>query len=368
MFRILTAAALAAFLVAPALRADDKPKDIPNKPADPKKSRAEQLSELQQDFRKAFQGIVTEWRAAKDDEARNKALAKVDPFLERAYKLVEESPKDDVSLNTLLFTMQTKPVPPDKTIDLLAEHQINNSMLAPHLLQFAGQNTPAIQKLVKAAEKSTSKENKGAVALAKGNQKAGAADSATGEIAEKLSKEAEDLLVSAVKEFGDVKIGGQNIAKMAEKTLFTVRNLGIGKTAPEVVSKDLDGKETKLSSYKGKVVVLDIWATWCGPCRAMIPHERDMVEKLKDKPFTFISISADDEVKTLKEFLEKEKMPWVHWWEGRHEGGILNDWNVQFFPTVYVLDAKGVIRFKNVRGKQLEDAVETLVKETEVKK
>jgi thiol-disulfide isomerase/thioredoxin len=112
--------------------------------------------------------------------------------------------------------------------------------------------------------------------------------------------------------------------------------------------------------------VLDIWATWCGPCKAMIPHEREMVERLKDKPFTLVSISADEKLKTLTDFLAKEKMPWTHWWTGI-EGGIVEDWDVQFFPTIYVLDAKGIIRHKNVRGEELEKAVNELIKEAEKK-
>ena len=94
----------------------------------------------------------------------------------------------------------------------------------------------------------------------------------------------------------------------------------------------------------------------------MIPHEREMVERLKDKPFALISVSADDEKKTLTDFLEKEKMPWTHWWNGA-EGGILEDWDVQYFPTIYVIDAKGIIRHKDLRGEKLEEAVNELLKE-----
>jgi thiol-disulfide isomerase/thioredoxin len=144
-------------------------------------------------------------------------------------------------------------------------------------------------------------------------------------------------------------------------------DLSVGKPAPEVVSRDLEGKEARLSALKGKVVVLDIWATWCAPCREMIPHEREMVERLREKPFVLVSISADEEKKTLTDFLSREKMPWTHWWNGA-EGGIVEDWEVQGFPTVYVLDARGVIRFKDLRGKKLEDAVKELVKEAEEKK
>jgi hypothetical protein len=96
----------------------------------------------------------------------------------------------------------------------------------------------------------------------------------------------------------------------------------------------------------------------------MIPHEREMVERLKDKPFVLVSISGDEKKETLKEFLARENMPWTHWWNG-NEGGILEDWNVRYFPTIYILDAKGIIRYKDLRGETMEEAVKTLLKEME---
>src|SRR5262249_1139333 len=143
--------------------------------------------------------------------------------------------------------------------------------------------------------------------------------------------------------------------------------LSVGKAAPEVVSQNLEGKKVKLSDLRGKVVVLDIWATWCPPCRAMIPHEREMVKKLVNEPFVLVSISGDAKKETLTEFIKKEPRRWTQWWNGQ-TGGIIEDWNVEFFPTIYVLDAKGVIRYKNVRGEEMEKAVTTLLKEMKTDK
>lgn len=148
---------------------------------------------------------------------------------------------------------------------------------------------------------------------------------------------------------------------------YEIKDLFVGAALPDLKSEDLEGNEVKLSDYRDKVVVLDIWATWCPPCRAMIPHERKLVERLKDDPFVLISVSFDNKKETLTEFLEKEEMPWVHWFNGR--GGELSDQlNIRFFPTIFVLDGKGVIRFKGVRGEAMDKAVDTLLAEMKAEK
>jgi peroxiredoxin len=104
----------------------------------------------------------------------------------------------------------------------------------------------------------------------------------------------------------------------------------------------------------------------------MIPHSNELVEKLKDKPFVLVSISSDAEKETLTKFLEKEKMPWTHWWEGNKPGNLHGNWNISGIPTMYIIDAKGVIRYKQVgfsaaSANKMDEQIEKLLAEMEKK-
>jgi peroxiredoxin len=96
----------------------------------------------------------------------------------------------------------------------------------------------------------------------------------------------------------------------------------------------------------------------------MYPDERSLVKKMEGKPFTILGINSDPP-DHLKETIAKEHMTWPSWSDGSTDGLIATKWNIHGWPTIYVLDAKGVIRFKDLRGQQLDEAVETLVKEAE---
>ena len=98
----------------------------------------------------------------------------------------------------------------------------------------------------------------------------------------------------------------------------------------------------------------------------MYPHERSLVRKLADKPFALLGINSDVDKTELKKVLEKEEITWRSWWNGPEgtSGPIAKAWNVSGWPTVYLLDHKGVIRFKHVvRDKELDEAIEQLLKE-----
>jgi hypothetical protein len=96
----------------------------------------------------------------------------------------------------------------------------------------------------------------------------------------------------------------------------------------------------------------------------MYPHERSLVKRLKDKPFALVGINSDSDREKILAIMEKEEITWRSFWNGGGtEGGIAKKWNVHGWPTIYVLDHKGVIRFKNKREGELDKAVDTLLEE-----
>ncbi|MBM3875568.1 MAG: TlpA family protein disulfide reductase [Verrucomicrobia bacterium] len=99
----------------------------------------------------------------------------------------------------------------------------------------------------------------------------------------------------------------------------------------------------------------------------MYPHERSLVARLKDQPFALLGVNSDPKDKVVAA-LKRENITWRSWFDGGKTGGpIAQQYGVTSWPTIYVLDEKGVIRYKNVRGERMDEAVDTLLKELAAK-
>lgn len=374
-------------MVLPLFAQDTTGKKAQPKPATPiktadsdveKSEGQKKLDSLRNEFKKLQDDVIQEYKDAKSPEEAQKLIPKIqknllklprEDYAKKALALSKTmQTTDQGSFDALVFAMSmvsrgnNKEIMKEAVDMIVKDHSKNPKMIS--VLGFISSTPDGAFILEKIATKTDDRNLAGLAwyAITENLQKE--AGDVGPKKAEELNKRTEMIYEKLAKDYADVSMGRGTIGDTIKAALFELQNLSVGKVAPEVLCLNIDGdKEDKLSNYKGKVVVLDIWATWCGPCKAMIPHEREMNEKLKGKPFAFISISGDDTKETLTSFLEKEKMPWVHWFADRK--GILKDWNIRFYPTMYILDHKGVIRAKGLRGEELEKKVNELVVEAE---
>ncbi|QEH32328.1 Thiol-disulfide oxidoreductase ResA [Aquisphaera giovannonii] len=168
-----------------------------------------------------------------------------------------------------------------------------------------------------------------------------------------------------IAEFADVvytpRLKGEpiTVGDVAEMELNELDNLQVGMVAPDTRGVDVDGKPLRLSDSRGKVVLLSFWGSWCGPCMEMVPHERALIERLKGKPFAILGVNSDDTPEKARAVMAREKMTWPSWFDGGRVGGpIAGAWNAGPWPTLYVLDAEGKIRFKGHGPTGLDAAVD----------
>lgn len=289
-------------------------------------------------------------------------------------QLIQANPGDDASMEALVFLARVADIPmvakmlaslpgqrPEeaatslKPFELILKHHANH-IRTVELIQKTTW-TPELSEFTLAVfAKTTNPEVRGKAGYRLASEALREGD----------EKSAEPLLESLARDryLEGVYASGRtiSISAWAEGKLREIRLLKVGKIIPEVSAETLEGKKQTISDFRGKVVVVDVWTTWCGPCKAMIPHQREMVKKLQGRPFELLSVSCDEEKTALTEFLQKNEMGWKHWWAGR--GGEFSKLlNIGFYPTIFVIDAKGTIRYKNIRGEELDKAIETLLQE-----
>jgi len=131
--------------------------------------------------------------------------------------------------------------------------------------------------------------------------------------------------------------------------------------APPFSVTTLDGQHLSLDSLAGKVVLIDFWATWCGPCREALPHMQKIARKFEGQPLVVLSISLDNNEGKWKDFVQKNGMTWMQYRDGGFEGRIAKQFGVDAIPATFTIDADGVLEDQHVGDADIEGKLKKLV-------
>lgn len=170
-----------------------------------------------------------------------------------------------------------------------------------------------------------------------------------------------DDIEKVVKAFDENTAKSKYAVKLKERADI-LKNVQIGKLAPDFTQNDTAGKPVALSSFKGKVVLVDFWASWCGPCRKENPHVVAAYNKFKDKGFTILGVSLDEDKDKWLAAIKDDNLTWT-------QVSDLKGWSNEFsrkygvmsIPANFLLDAEGKIIGTGLRGEELIKKLEEVL-------
>lgn len=144
--------------------------------------------------------------------------------------------------------------------------------------------------------------------------------------------------------------------------IYEIESLGLGQPAPEFTAVSYSNEEIALNDYKGKYIILDFWATWCGPCIPELPVIKSLHEKYSEKDLIIISVALEEASEKFDDFLKEHKIDWTQIIQDEQwKDEIPTMYNVRGIPQKYVIGPEGNIVVKNLRGEKLVAKMDSLI-------
>jgi len=141
-------------------------------------------------------------------------------------------------------------------------------------------------------------------------------------------------------------------------------NIGLDKPVKQFNRQALSGSQVSPSKYKGKVVLIDFWATWCSPCVKKIPDLKKYYAEFKDKGFEIIAINLDSDKEKFDAFMKEKKLEWPVVFEGKGWKDETRElFGVNSIPSYWLVDKKGILRHFGLKGEELRNAIAQLINE-----
>ena len=133
------------------------------------------------------------------------------------------------------------------------------------------------------------------------------------------------------------------------------------RVAPNFQLTALDGSKVTLESLAGKVVLIDFWATWCGPCREALPHVKEIAKRFSGQPLVILSISLDKDEAKWKDFVAHNQMTWMQYRDGSFDGSIATLFGVHAIPATFTIDSDGVLQDQHVGDADIDGKLKKLI-------